>query len=78
MTTYQEDLHLRFKKGFIIEAANFFSEFFLQIKGIPMGTVLASTYAKLTVGYHENKFHSVIHQSYSLASRFFENSGSDF
>ena len=43
-----------------------------------MGTVFASTYAKLTVGYHENKFHSVIHQSYSLASRLFENSGSDF
>ena len=43
-----------------------------------MGIDLSSTYSKLTVGYHENKFHSVIHQSYSLVSRFFENSGSDF
>ena len=39
-----------------------------------MGTIFAPTYANLTMGYHEIKEYHIIHQSYALASRHFENS----
>ena len=54
MTKYQEDLHSRFKKKFVLESANFIlqnnmltfdSKFYFQKKGTAMGTIFAPTYA---------------------------------
>ena len=62
LTKYQEDLHPRFSKAFVLESVNFIlknntltfdSEFHLHIKGTAMGTIFAPTYANLTMGYHE-------------------------
>ena len=39
-----------------------------------MGTILAPIYANLSMGYHEIKVYSIIRQSYTLASKRFENS----
>ena len=39
-----------------------------------MGTMFAPTYANLTMRYDELKVHSIIRQSYDLASKYFENS----
>ena len=82
-TKYQEDLHPRFRKEFVLESANFIlknntltfdSEFYLQIKGTAMGTIFAPTIANLTMGYHEIKFYSIIRQHCTLTSKHFENS----
>ena len=68
LTKYQEDLHPRFRKEFVLESANFIlknntstfdSEFYLQIKGTAMGTIFAPTIANLTMGYHEIKVYSL-------------------
>ena len=83
LTKYQEDLHPRFRKAFVLESANFIlknntltfdSKFYLKIKGTTMGTIFAPTYANITMGYHEIKVYSIIHQSYALGSKHFENS----
>ena len=83
LTKYQEDLPARFRKEFALESANFILknnmltfvfEFYLQIKETAMGTIFASTYGNLTMGYHEIKVYSIIRQSYALASKHFENS----
>ena len=82
-TKYQEDLHPRFRKEFVLESANFIlknntltfdSEFYLQIKGTAMGTIFAPTIGNLTMGYHEIKFYSIIRQRCTLTSKHFENS----
>ena len=39
-----------------------------------MGTIFAPIYANLSMGYHEIKVYSIIRQSYTLASKHFENS----
>ena len=55
LTEYQEDLHPRFKKEFVLESANFIlknntltfdSEFYLQIKGAAMGTIICTYLCK--------------------------------
>ena len=83
LNKYQEDLHPRFRKEFVLESVKFIlknkiltfdSEFYLQIKGTAMVTIFAPTYANLTMGYHEIKVHSSTHQNYALASKHFENS----
>ena len=83
LTKYQEDLHPRFRKEFVLQSANillknntltFDSHFYLQIKGTAMGTTFAPTYANLTMGYHEIKVYFIIRQSHVLASKHFENS----
>ena len=83
LTKYREDLHPRFRKEFVLESANFIfkkntlkfnSEFYFQIKGTTMGTIFATTFANLTMGYHEVIVYSIIRQSYSLDSKHFENS----
>ena len=51
----------------------FDSKFYLQIKGTAMGTIFAPTYANVTMGYHEIKVYSIIHQSYALSSKYSEN-----
>ena len=80
-TIYQEDLHQKLKKDFVLESANFILksntvafdfEFYLQRKRTAMGTIFAPTYANLTMGYHEINVHSIIRQSYVLASEYFE------
>ena len=53
--------------------STFDSEFCLQIKG-QQWVIFAPTYANLTIGYHEIKVYSIIHRSYGLASKNFENS----
>ena len=64
LTTYQEDLHSRCKKEFVLESANFIlknntltfdSEFYLQIKGRAIGTIFAPSYANLSMGYRKIK-----------------------
>ena len=39
-----------------------------------MSAIFAPTYVNLTMGYHEIKVYSIIHQSHALASKYFENS----
>ena len=60
---------LTFSKEFVLESKDFIlksstltfdSEFFLQIKGAAMGTIFATTYVNLTMGYHEIKVYSII------------------
>ena len=74
VTKYQEDLHPRFRKEFVLKSANFIltintlkfdSKFYLQIKGTAMGTIFERIYANLTMGYHEIKVYSIICQSFS-------------
>ena len=69
VTKYQEDLHPRFRKEFVLKSANFIltintlkfdSKFYLQIKGTAMGTIFKRIYANLTMGYHEIKVYSII------------------
>ena len=78
MTKYQEDLHPRFQKELVLEAANFElknntltfdSEFYFQIKGTAVGTIFASTFSNLTMGYYETKVYCIIRHSYALASK---------
>ena len=67
LNKYQKDLQPRSRTEFVLESAKFIlknntltfdSEFYLQIKGTEMGTIFASTYADLTMGYHEIKVYS--------------------
>ena len=37
-----------------------------------MGTFFGPTFANLTMGYHEIKGYSIIHQSYVFATKYFE------
>ena len=83
LTKYQEDLHPRFRRSFVLESVKFILKnnmltfdygFYLQIKGTGMGTIFAPPYANLTMGYREIKVYSIICQSDSLASKHFENS----
>ena len=62
LTKTQEDLHPRFKTNFFLESTDFIlknnmltfdSEFYLQI----------TRTANLTMGYHEIKVYSIIHQN---------------
>ena len=36
-----------------------------------MGTIFASTYSNLNMGYHKIKVHSFIRQSHTLANKYF-------
>ena len=80
MAKYQEDLHPRFRKEFVLESAivivknntlTFDSEFYLQIK---RRAIFAPTYISLTIGHHAIKLYSIISQSYASASKHFQNS----
>ena len=64
LTKYEGDLHTRFRKEFVLESVNFIlknnaltfdSEFNLQLKGTAMGTIVAPTFANLTMEYHGTK-----------------------
>ena len=83
MAKYQDYLHRRFRNEFALKSVNFILKnqtltfdskfyFYLQIKGTAMATIFAPSYSNLTIGYH--KIYSIIHQSYTLASKHFENS----
>ena len=81
LTKYQEKLHPRSRKEFVLESVNFIvknntltfdSEFYWQIRGTTMGTIFAPTYANLTMGYHKIKIYPIIRQSYALASKHLE------
>ena len=83
MAKYQEDLHSRFRKEFILELANFILEnntlafdtrFYFQIEVTALAIIFTPSYANLTVGYNEIKVYSFIRQSHALASKQFENS----
>ena len=50
-----------------IYTLTFDCEFYLQIKGMSMGTIFAPTFANVTMGYHKNKVYSIIRQSSSYA-----------
>ena len=61
-------MHVRFYKEFALEWAKFIlknnnmkfnNEFYNQIKGTAIGTILAPTYATLSIGYFEIKIYSV-------------------
>ena len=78
LSKYQEALHPRYRKEFVLKAANFIlknntltfdCEFYLQIKGTAVGTTFAPTYANLFMGHHGIKVYSIIRQSYGLPSK---------
>ena len=87
LTKYQQDLHPKFGKEFLLKLANFImknntltfeSGFYLQIKGKAVGTFFSPTYANLTMGYHEIEVYSIISQSYAIARKHFQNSSSKY
>ena len=43
-----------------------------------MDTIFTPTYVNLSIGYHEIKVYSTIHQSYALACKYFKNTGFRF
>ena len=68
LENHPESLHTRFNKEFVLEFAKFILQnnnmkfrngFYNQIKGTAMGTIFASTYAALSMGYFEVKLYSV-------------------
>ena len=68
-------MNLRFNNQFILDAADFILKnySFLQINGTAMGTVLAPTYANLTMVYHKIQVYFIIKNTYNLVvSKFFE------
>ena len=79
-------LHPRFPKEFVLESVkfilennnlNFDNEYFNQIKGTAMGTIFASTYANLTMGFLELTFYDLCRDKFGedLGSFIFENWG---
>ena len=63
-----DSLHFRFSKGLILESIKLISEnnnctvndeFYRQTNGATMGTIFASTYATLTMGYCEVHFYII-------------------
>ena len=47
--------------------------FYLQIEGTPMGTIFASTYATLSMGYHKIELYAIIKNKFTLpVSNYFE------
>ena len=68
LENHPESLHARLNKEFVLECAKFIlqnnnmkfnDEFYNQIKGTGMGTIVAPTYATLLMGYFEIKLYSV-------------------
>ena len=68
-------IHSRFKKSFILEALKFTlksdyfvinEEFFHQIAGTAMGTIVAPTYATLVMGYLEIQFYKKCKNEYGV------------
>ena len=82
LTTFKKEINPRLNNHFILDAADFVlknnsltfdSMLFLQLKETATGTVLAPTYANLTMAYHEVQVYFVIKNTYSLVvSKFFE------
>ena len=75
---FKEDIHPRFNIGFILESIDFVSknntcvfdnEYFLQLHGTAVGTVLAPTYGNRSMGYHEIKLYDLIELNYNLDIR---------
>ena len=67
LENHPESLHARFNKEFVLECTKFIlqinnmkskNQFHNQIKSTTMGTILASNYATLSMGYFEIKLYS--------------------
>jgi len=81
LTTFNNELHPRFSKQFILESVNFilknnsltFDElYYLQLQGTAMGTIFAPTYASLTMAFHETSLYDVIENKFGdLAKNYF-------
>ena len=65
---HPDSLYSRFSKGFELESikvilennnCTFNDEFYRQIRGTAMGTILAPTYATLAMGYFEVYFYNI-------------------
>ena len=78
LSTYPEKLHPRFTKEFILEALKFVliknsfkfnNQYYLQIRGTAMGTIVAPTYANLVVGFLEIKLYTIIEVKYGPDKR---------
>ena len=85
VTKYVEDLHLRFRKEFLLESANFIlkkknsllrfgSELPLHKKKTAMCTIFAPTYTFLTMQCQKTKVYSIIRQCCTLSSKHLEHS----
>ena len=75
---YKEDIHPRFNIPFILESIGFIlknntcvfdNEYFLQVQGTAMGTLLAQTYTNLSMRYHEIELYDLIELNYNLDIR---------
>ena len=79
---YRQSINPRFTTQFILEAASFilsdismsFDEmFYLQIQGTATGTIFVSTYATLSMGFHEIELYAIIRNKFTLpVSDYFE------
>ena len=79
---YRQSINPRFTTQFILEAASFilsdismsFDEmFYLQIQGTASGTIFVSTYATLSMGFHEIELYAIIRNKFTLpVSDYFE------
>ena len=79
VTKYQEDLLpdilLELAKSILkSNTLTFGWELYPQIKRTARCTIFAPTYASLAMGSHEIKVYSIIRQSYTLTSKYFEHS----
>ena len=72
---YRQSINPRFTTQFILEAASFILSnnsmtldemFYLQIQGTAMGTILAPTYATLSMGFHEIELYAIIRNKFTL------------
>lgn len=63
---YPQNINRRFSKDFILEVSSlvlkintfsFNGKYYLQLKGMAMGTKMSPTYATLTLGYLEEKMY---------------------
>ena len=52
--------------------------FYLQIQGTAMGTTFASTYATLSMGFHEIDLYTVIRNKFTLPFSILKKIGKDF
>ena len=75
---YKEDIHSRFNIPFNSESIGFIlknntcvfdNEYFLQVQGTAMGTLLAQTYTNLSMRYHEIELYDLIELNYNLDIR---------
>ena len=78
LRTFPEVIDSRFSKEFILESLEFVlknntfifnNKSYIQLCGSAMGTIVAPTYANLTMGYLETKLYKLIEETFGIETR---------